>query len=266
MRPPGPEPATLARSTPATCALRRVAGEAITRVDAAGPAGATAAGAACGFAAGGVAARCRCRLRRARGLRGRGARGVECDEFGADRDHVARLPGEGNDAPADGRRNLDRRLVGHDLGDDLVFRDRVADLDLPLDDFGRDRAFAEVRHLENVAAHAGLHDGLEGFGDARLAGKVFPFEGVRIRRVPARDAQDRRSQVPEAVFLHGRESSAPKPAKRVASCDDDAASGPRNRVADRVGVERHHRSHVDDLRVEAERRGPRPRCTCTMVP
>ncbi len=29
----------------------------------------------------------------------------------------------------------------------------VADLDLPLDDFGGDRAFAEVRHLEDVAAH-----------------------------------------------------------------------------------------------------------------
>src|SRR6185295_13676166 len=48
MRPPGPEPLTLARSTPATCALRRVAGEAITRVDAADVAAAdvAAAGAA----------------------------------------------------------------------------------------------------------------------------------------------------------------------------------------------------------------------------
>ncbi len=31
--------------------------------------------------------------------------------------------------------------------------DEVADLDVPRDDLGLDRAFAEVRHLEHVAAH-----------------------------------------------------------------------------------------------------------------
>src|SRR5688500_19889919 len=48
MRPPGPEPATVARSTPATCALRRVAGDDMTRAPGAA-AGAVAGTAACGF-------------------------------------------------------------------------------------------------------------------------------------------------------------------------------------------------------------------------
>src|SRR5687767_5719095 len=52
MRPPGPEPATVARSTPATCALRRVAGDAMTLVPGVA-AGAAAATAAWGFGAAG---------------------------------------------------------------------------------------------------------------------------------------------------------------------------------------------------------------------
>src|SRR5262245_63712718 len=53
MRPPGPEPLTVARSTPATCALRFVAGEAMTR--AAGAEAAAEGAAACGFADGAAA-------------------------------------------------------------------------------------------------------------------------------------------------------------------------------------------------------------------
>ena len=104
----------------AVVALRRVAGDAMTRV---------------------VAREVRrCRRRRLRFCGGRrrpsrrvlrrprlgrrGARGVERDQLGADGDHVARLAGEREHAAADRRRNLDRRLVGHDLGDDLVFLDR----------------------------------------------------------------------------------------------------------------------------------------------
>src|SRR5271165_5737843 len=58
MRPPGPEPATVARSTPASCARRRFAGDVMTRPArapgagaAAGGNGAAGAGAAAGAAA-----------------------------------------------------------------------------------------------------------------------------------------------------------------------------------------------------------------------
>ena len=78
--PAGPEPLTVARSTPASCALRRVAGDAMTRVAAAGGAGAAGrgfrsgggdeAGPAAGV--GGAAAAARRPQRR----------GLECDELG----------------------------------------------------------------------------------------------------------------------------------------------------------------------------------------
>ena len=53
----------------------------------------------------------------------------------------------------DGAFHLDRRLVGHHVGDLLIFRDRVADLDVPGDDLRLGNAFADVRQLEFVSGH-----------------------------------------------------------------------------------------------------------------
>ena len=50
----------------------------------------------------------------------------------------------------DRRFHLDRRLVGHHVGELLVFLDRVADLDVPGDDLGLGNAFADVGQLELV--------------------------------------------------------------------------------------------------------------------
>ncbi len=46
---------------------------------------------------------------------------------------------------SDGSRHLDRCLVGHDLGHELVFLDEIADLDVPGDDLRLDRSFARGR-------------------------------------------------------------------------------------------------------------------------
>ena len=182
--------------------------------------------------------------------------GLECDEFGADRDHFAGLARDATTTrPLTGRGNLDRRLVGHDLGDDLVFLDRVADLDLPFDDLGRDRAFTEVRHLEDVAAHAASMTAFRALATRAWPGKVFPFEGVRIRRVPARDPQDRGLRFQKQFSWIGRRELRAEAGESRRLMHDHAAAGPCDRFADRVGIQRHHRSHVDDLRVESEAAG-----------
>ena len=62
-------------------------------------------------------------------------------------------PASSTTLPATGRFHLDRRLVGHHVGDLLVLGDRVADLDVPGDDLGLGNAFADVGQLEFVARH-----------------------------------------------------------------------------------------------------------------
>ena len=50
--------------------------------------------------------------------------------------------------PDNRRFHLDRRLVGHHVGQLLIFLDALADLDVPGDDFGLGNAFADVRQTE----------------------------------------------------------------------------------------------------------------------
>ena len=50
----------------------------------------------------------------------------EPDQLGADGKLVAGLSADRNDAPRDRRRHLDRRLVRHQVGDDLILFDRIA--------------------------------------------------------------------------------------------------------------------------------------------
>ena len=53
-----------------------------------------------------------------------------------------------------GRGYFDRRLVGHHRAENIVLAHEVADLDLPLDQFGLGDAFADVGHLDHVLAHS----------------------------------------------------------------------------------------------------------------
>ena len=104
----------------------------------------------------GFRGRCRLGLRRHRsGLGGRIARALDLElhQRGADGQLLARFAVGGEHLAGDGRGQFDRGLVGHDVGDDLVLGDHVADLDVPADQFGLGGAFTDVGQFEDVAAH-----------------------------------------------------------------------------------------------------------------
>ena len=108
-------------------------------------------------------------------------------------------------SPSTGDGNLHRRLVGHDGGEDRVLAHEVADLDVPLDELGLGDAFADVGQLDDDARpSSGLHVSTQRPTDAGRTGEIVPFLRVRIGRVPAGDARDRRFEMVEAVFLHQR--------------------------------------------------------------
>ncbi len=60
---------------------------------------------------------------------------------------------QGGDDARDRAGQLDRGLVGHDVGDDLILGDGVADLDVPADELGFGGAFAHVGQLEDETTH-----------------------------------------------------------------------------------------------------------------
>jgi hypothetical protein len=87
-----------------------------------------------------------CRYRRFAGR-------ADAHERRTDSDHVAHLGAEPQDFAVDRRRNLDRGLVGHDRRDNVVLAHRIADLDMPFDEFGLGNALADVRKLDGMLAH-----------------------------------------------------------------------------------------------------------------
>ena len=82
-----------------------------------------------------------------------GVFGLDHHQRRADRDLVADLAGQFHDRARHRRFHLDRRLVGHHVGDVLVFLDPVADGDVPGDDLGLGDAFADIGQLEGEASH-----------------------------------------------------------------------------------------------------------------
>ena len=172
MRPAGPLPRTWRRSTPASRARRRTAGEAIGLAIAGrgaqatplrppdearlrrrlggrrGPSGSTGAGF---FGAGcGSAAAC---LARATTSSLPAPATSSRTSSAPDRQHAADLAAQRDDGAGDRRRHLDRRLVGHHGGEDLVLQHRLADLDMPFDDLGLGDAFADIGQLDDARAH-----------------------------------------------------------------------------------------------------------------
>ena len=104
--------------------------------------------------------RCRCRCRCRRCCRGwcrclplRRRAGGEADQLATHAQHAADFAAQRQHAPGDRRRNLDRRLVGHDVGHRLVFCDLVSHRDMPGDEFGFDDAFAQIGHFDDVVGH-----------------------------------------------------------------------------------------------------------------
>ncbi len=107
--------------------------------------------------------RCRCRWRRARlgngSLRRRRRRGrltLDADQDRPHRHHLPDFAAEFDHAPGHRRRDLDRRLVGHHVAQELVFGDEVARLDAPFDQFDLGDAFAEVGHADGVDRHGSI--------------------------------------------------------------------------------------------------------------
>ena len=98
-------------------------------------------------------------LDRSFGSHRRGLGGVALDfdhhQRRADRHHLADFAGQLDHHAGDGRFHLDRGLVGHHVGDLLVLRHLVADLDVPGDDLGLGNAFADIGQAEGEACHAG---------------------------------------------------------------------------------------------------------------
>src|SRR5687768_7242855 len=87
---------------------------------------------------------------------------------------------------------------------------------------------------------------------SRLAGKVLPSESLRGWRGPTPRALDGRLEVPETFFLDAGRQLRAKARESRGLVGDHAAARLLDGRADRVDVERRHRAHVDDLRVEAE--------------
>ena len=268
IRPPGPVPTTVAKSIPASRARRRLAGEAITRVRRAGGRRGRQlrrGGRHCGC----IGDCCRPgRCRRSRLRRGayggcrrrcsavcRGALAhIEYDQRRTHRHFVARCAGDGHDAAAHRRGHFDRRLVGHYFDNQLILGYGIPRLGVPRDDFRIHRAFAQVRHFEHELAHADSMTVLSAARDSRLPGKILPFERVRIRGIPARHALDRRLQIPETFFLDDGQHLGAEPRETGGFVGDDAAARLSHRAANRIDIERHQGSQVDDLRIDVQAR------------
>ena len=87
-------------------------------------------------------------------LIGAAAIDIESHQLGADGNHVARLGAQCNHLALYRRRNLDRRFIGHHIGERLIFLHLIARLDMPGDHFDFGNAFTDIRHLDHVDVHA----------------------------------------------------------------------------------------------------------------
>jgi hypothetical protein len=78
---------------------------------------------------------------------------LDLHQHRSDRHLIAGFTRQTHDGARDRAFHLDRRLVGHHVGDRLVFLDPVADLDVPADNLRLRNAFADVRQLECEQRH-----------------------------------------------------------------------------------------------------------------
>ena len=78
---------------------------------------------------------------------------LQADEIGADCDHIADLGAEPNNLALDRRRDFHRRLVGHDRCKERILPDKIADLDVPLDELGFGDTFADIGQSDHMLGH-----------------------------------------------------------------------------------------------------------------
>ena len=142
-----------------------------------------------GRGAAAAAGRGRCRSRRPAALRRVSARPATSmpHQLGADRQHAADLAAQRERPCRRPARDLHRRLVGHHVGEHLVLRDHVADLDVPGDDLGLGDAFADVGQLDDARAHLRPPSrACEGTADALRARGNSPIPARADRACPSR--------------------------------------------------------------------------------
>ena len=125
---------------------------------------------------------------------------IERHQRSADGELLAGFAVQGDDGPGDGGGQFDRGLVGHDLGEELVLGDRVADLDVPADEFGLGGAFADVGQFEDEIAAGGWSPLHQGRGAASTLGRLRLSAPERVQpwRAPGRP---RRTRVPRPLDL-----------------------------------------------------------------
>ena len=78
---------------------------------------------------------------------------LQADEIRTDCDHIADLGAEPNNLALDRRGNLHRRLIGHDRCKDCILPDKIADLDVPLDELGLGDTFADIGQSDHMLGH-----------------------------------------------------------------------------------------------------------------
>ena len=74
-------------------------------------------------------------------------------EHGTDRHGIARLACHFDDLAGGRGFHFDGGLVGHHVGDLLVFLDHIAEFHMPFDDFRLGNTLADVRQVEGVTSH-----------------------------------------------------------------------------------------------------------------
>src|SRR5262245_42453070 len=105
--------------------------------------------------------------------------------------------------------------------------------------------------LTTRSAISGLQRFDQRAADPRRSREVIPFLRMRVRRIPAGDANDRCLQMIEAPRLDQRAELGTESRGQRRLMHDDAASSLRDRSFDGVEIERQQRAKIDDLGVNA---------------
>src|SRR5690606_20513338 len=283
MRPAGPVPATWRRSTPASFALRRTAGEAsgcspsgrgapvmpcaAAAVFFAGSAGAGLGAAGLGDAGGGVSSGCPAAAVAgfASSARGSAAAGSGFPSAGAALPAVSiliRAEPTATVSPISAPSHEIVPSTGEGISTvalsvmtaAMMSSSRTGSPTLTC--HSTNSASATPSPTSGIlmtcsAMASSLHRCGKRFAEPLRAGEIIPFLRVGIGRVPAGDADHRRFEVPEAVLLHQRGKLGAETGGQRRLMDDDAAAGLLHRGDDGVEVERHEGAQGDDLGVDA---------------
>ena len=106
--------------------------------------------------------------------------------------YLAHLGAEPEDLALDRGRNFNRRLVGHNRAEDRVLAHQIADLHVPLDEFGLGHAFGLSVVAEGVETADQLQE-LRALGCDVGQGYLFspPQTGARARTILDQGFEDR---------------------------------------------------------------------------